>query len=72
MTTATAHTETYTVTGMSCGHCVAAVTGQLTSLDGVQGVAVDLKGKAVTVTSEAPLDAELVRTAVEEAGYQLV
>jgi copper chaperone len=63
------HTATYTVDKMSCGHCVAAVTEELTKVDGVRGVQIDLPTKAVTVTSEAPLDVAVVKAAVEEAGY---
>jgi copper chaperone CopZ len=63
--------STYTVTGMTCGHCVASVTEELTEIGGVTDVAVDLPTGAVTVTSDRPLDRAQVRTAVEEAGYQL-
>jgi copper chaperone len=62
---------TYTVTGMTCGHCVSSVTEEITEIDGVTDVAVDLPTGAVTVTSRNPLDATAVRAAVEEAGYQL-
>ena len=66
---------TYQVTGMTCEHCVHAVTGELTNLDGVTDVSVDLVpgGKsAVTVTSEAPLSQHAVVAALDEAGdYQL-
>lgn len=64
-------TTTYTVTGMTCGHCAQAVTGELTALDGVVDVRVDVGAGAVTVTSAAPLDEAQVRAAVDEAGYQL-
>jgi copper chaperone CopZ len=64
-------TSTYTVTGMTCSHCVQAVTGELSTLPGVAGVQVDLASGAVTVTSEAPLDDDAVRAAVDEAGYEL-
>ncbi len=63
---------TYTVRGMTCGHCVASVTEKLSEIAGVTDVAVDLGSGAVTVTSDRQLDAAEVRTAVEEAGYQLV
>ena len=63
--------STYTVTGMTCGHCVASVTEEITEIDGVTDVAVDLPTGAVTVTSDRPLDQAQVRAAVEEAGYQL-
>ena len=65
-------TSTYTVTGMTCAHCVNAVTGELSELDGVQDVQVDLGTGKVTVTSAAPLSGDEVRDAVTEAGYQLV
>jgi copper chaperone len=63
--------STYTVTGMTCGHCVASVTEEISEIDGVTDVAVDLPTGAVTVTSTKPLDNADVRAAVEEAGYQL-
>jgi copper chaperone CopZ len=64
-------TATYTVTGMTCGHCAQAVTGELTALPGVDDVQVDVESGAVTVTSAAPLDTDQVRAAVDEAGYEL-
>jgi len=67
-------TTDYTVSGMTCGHCVIAVTQELSALDGVSGVTVDLVSGGVStvhVASEAPLDRADVRDAVDEAGYQL-
>ena len=64
-------TATYDVRGMTCGHCVAAVSAELSSLDGVRDVAVDLATGTVTVTSDAPLDRGEVLAAVDEAGYEL-
>jgi copper chaperone len=64
-------TSTYTVTGMTCAHCVQAVTGEISTLPGVADVQVDLASGAVTVTSEAPLAEEAVRAALDEAGYEL-
>ena len=64
--------RTYTVTGMTCGHCVMSVTEEITEIDGVTDVAVDLPTGSVTVTSDGPLDETQVRAAVEEAGYALV
>jgi len=64
-------TNTYTVTGMTCSHCVQAVTSELSSLPGVAGVRIDLTSGAVTVTSEAALAENDVRAAVDEAGYEL-
>jgi copper chaperone CopZ len=60
-----------TVTGMTCGHCVAAVTEELSALSGVSHVDVDLASGAVTITSTAALDAAQVEAAVAEAGYAL-
>jgi copper chaperone len=62
---------TYTVTGMTCGHCVRAVTDEVGRLDGVTAVDADLASGQVRVTSEAPLDDEAVRAAVAEAGYEV-
>jgi copper ion binding protein len=64
-------TTTYAVTGMSCQHCVDAVTAEIGRIAGVEQVQVDLPAGAVTVTSEAPLAIELVRDALDEAGYDL-
>jgi len=64
-------TTTYTVTGMTCTHCVQAVTSEICELPGVDSVEVDLAASAVTVTSAAPLPVEAVRAAVDEAGYEL-
>jgi copper chaperone CopZ len=63
--------STYTVSGMTCGHCAGAVTTELTSLPGVTGVDVDLGSGRVRVASDAPLDDAAVRSAVEEAGYEV-
>ena len=68
-------TTTHRVEGMTCGHCATSVTEELTALDGVLHVRVDLVAggtSTVTVTAERPLPAEAVRTAVENAGYTLV
>lgn len=62
---------TYTVTGMTCEHCVRSVTEEVSELDGVTGVSVDLPTGAVTISSSQQLSEEAVRGAVEEAGYQL-
>jgi copper chaperone CopZ len=65
-------TATYTVTGMTCGHCVLSVTEEVTEVPGVADVAVDLASGQLTVTSAEPIDADLIRTAVAEAGYEVV
>jgi copper chaperone len=62
---------TYTVTGMACQHCVASVTEELSELDGVTGVTVELTTGAVTVASADNSDYGLVQAAIAEAGYQL-
>ncbi|GAA4616339.1 heavy-metal-associated domain-containing protein [Saccharopolyspora hordei] len=62
---------TYTVTGMTCQHCVLSVTEEVGAIEGVTGVQVDLPTGAVTVTSDREVSADQVRAAVEEAGYQL-
>ena len=63
-------TRTYTVTGMTCAHCVASVTEEVQELDGVEAVDVVLETGLLTVTAPA-VDDGAVRAAVEEAGYQL-
>jgi copper chaperone len=63
---------TYKVQGLTCGHCVQAVSKEIGALAGVQKVDVDLGAGAVTVTSAADLDVKAVRAAVDEAGYELV
>ncbi len=68
-------TTTYKVTGMTCGHCVSAVTSELTSLGGVTKVTIDLVPDGVslvTVTSEASLPAGAVTEALDEAGGYLL
>jgi copper chaperone len=63
--------STWTVTGMTCGHCVASVTEEVSGLSGVEDVQVDLETGAVVVTSAGRLDRAAVAAAVEEAGYAL-
>jgi copper ion binding protein len=64
--------NTYQVQGMTCGHCVSAVSSEIGRLAGVSGVTVDLSTGKVTVTADQPLDDDAVRAAVEEAGYELI
>ncbi|WAL65361.1 heavy-metal-associated domain-containing protein [Amycolatopsis cynarae] len=65
-------TETvYTVTGMTCEHCVKSVTEEVGRIEGVESVSVDLPTGAVTVVSATPLSDEAIRAAVDEAGYQV-
>ncbi|WP_433796470.1 heavy-metal-associated domain-containing protein [Actinoplanes sp. CA-252034] len=62
----------YTVTGMTCSHCVNSVDTEVRRLPGVTDVQVDLPSGAVTVTSDQPLDETAVAAAIDEAGYELV
>jgi copper ion binding protein len=64
-------TTTYAVTGMSCQHCVDAVTAEVGRISGVEQVQVDLPSGTVTVTSTSPLALAVVRAAIDEAGYDL-
>ena len=64
-------TQTFTVTGMSCDHCVRAVTEELAKLPGAQDVAVDLASGSLAVASADGLDPAEVAAAVDEAGYQV-
>ncbi|MCX5068908.1 copper ion binding protein [Micromonospora lupini] len=63
---------TYEVRGMTCGHCVSAVSAEVGAITGVRDVQVDLATGRVTVTSDQPVATESVRAAVDEAGYDLV
>ena len=68
-------TTTYLVSGMTCGHCVSAVTQEISKLDGVTGVAVELVAggtSRVSVSSTTEPPAAAVAAAVDEAGYDLV
>ena len=62
-------TTTYTVDGMTCGHCVTAITGEVSKVPGVKDVQVDLDTKSVTVDGDA--DDSAVRAAIDEAGYEV-
>ena len=64
-------TQTFAVAGMSCAHCVQAVTAELAKLPGVLHVQVDLASGVATVRSDRELPREAVATAVDEAGYEL-
>ena len=64
--------ETFTVAGMTCGHCVSSVTEEVTELAGVTDVQVDLASGRLVVTAGQELGTDAVRAAVEEAGYTMV
>ena len=64
-------TTTVTVSGMSCGHCATSVREEITEIPGVRAVEVDLASGNVTIDSDNVVGADVIRTAVEDAGYQL-
>lgn len=64
-------TTTFRVDGMSCGHCVRAVTSEISQVNGVRDVTVDLASGLATVTADRPVDRADVASAVEEAGCRL-
>jgi copper chaperone len=64
-------TQTYTVTGMTCSHCVNSVSAEVGAIPGVTDVQVDLASGVVTVTSDQPVNETAVAAAVDEAGYEL-
>ncbi|MCY0904569.1 heavy-metal-associated domain-containing protein [Arthrobacter sp. H14-L1] len=66
---------TVSISGMTCGHCVAAVSEELTSLKGVDDVSVDLAAEGIstaTITSHLTISPEEIGEAVAEAGYLVV
>ena len=65
-------TNVFTVKGMTCGHCVAAVTEEVLKIAGVSSVEIDLPTGAVTVQSDGPIDPDEFAEAVDEAGYEVV
>ncbi len=64
-------TATFTVSGMTCEHCVASVSDEVLEIAGVTGVDVDLHTGRLTVTSDRPVSEGEVASAVDEAGYRL-
>ena len=64
-------TATYTVVGMTCGHCVSSVTEEVTTVPGIADVSIDLATGSMTVTSARTVDDDAVRRAVAEAGYEV-
>ncbi|CAM2846464.1 MULTISPECIES: heavy-metal-associated domain-containing protein [Dermacoccus] len=66
-----AHENSYTVTGMTCGHCAASVTEEVEEIAGVRDVTVDHESGSLTFASDEPVSREAVEAAVTEAGYQL-
>ncbi|WP_336215953.1 heavy-metal-associated domain-containing protein [Nonomuraea sp. LPB2021202275-12-8] len=64
-------TATYTVKGMTCGHCVSSVKEEVSEVAGVTSAEVDLASGLLTVNSDGPIDAAKIVSAVEEAGYEV-
>ncbi len=64
-------TNTFTVVGMTCDHCVRSVESEVGKLDGVESVAVDLGTGVVTVESTQPIDDDAFAAAIDEAGYEV-
>ncbi len=64
-------TETFKVAGMTCGHCVSAVKGEVTKIDGVTDVEVDLESGDVIVVSDRGVEDAIFRAAIDEAGYEI-
>ena len=60
--------STYTVTGMTCGHCVNHVTEEVSAIAGVSDVQVSLDDARMVIPSEAPIALETITQAVSEAG----
>ena len=65
-------TTTFLVPGMTCGHCKSAVTDELSKINGVTNVDVDLDSKKVTIKSEADVEWQVIVGAVDEAGFEAV
>ncbi|MFI7127841.1 heavy-metal-associated domain-containing protein [Nonomuraea sp. NPDC050153] len=64
-------TATYTVKGMTCGHCVSSVKEEVGEVAGITSVEVDLASGLLTVESDSPVDTAKIVSAVEEAGYEV-
>jgi copper chaperone CopZ len=64
-------TQSYSITGMTCGNCVRHVTEAVSAVEGVTSVSVDLETGTATVTSDGPVDDAAVAAAVDDAGYQV-
>ncbi len=64
--------NTYSVQGMTCNHCVHAVTEEVSAIPGVDSVQVSLEKSSMVVTSPQPIDFEAIRAAVSEAGEYTV
>jgi copper chaperone CopZ len=65
-------TTTFLVPGMTCGHCKGAVTDELSKINGITNIDVDLDTKKVTIESEAVVEWQVIVDAVDEAGFEAV
>jgi len=65
-------TTTFLVPGMTCGHCTGAVTDELSKINGVTKVDVDLESKKVKIESEFAVDWQIIVDAIDEAGFEAV
>ena len=65
-------TTTFLVPGMTCGHCTSAVTDELSKINGVTKVDVDLESKKVNIESDAAVDWQIIVEAIDEAGFEAV
>lgn len=65
-------TTTFLVPGMTCGHCSSAVTDELSKINGVTKVAVDLESKKVKIESDVAVDWQIIVDAIDEAGFEAV
>ena len=63
---------TFTVNGMTCAHCERAITQEISAVDGVEAVTVDVASGTVTVTAAQPVDRADIAAAIDEAGYALI
>ncbi|MBN1882570.1 MAG: heavy-metal-associated domain-containing protein [Deltaproteobacteria bacterium] len=63
--------KTIKIKGMSCQHCVKAVTGALTNIDGIKNISVSLQNGEAVFDEVGPVDYDEVRRNIEDAGYEL-
>lgn len=63
--------KTIKVRGMSCRHCVMAVTKALSSIDGIKNVSVDLDSDSASYEETKPIDSKIIEEAVRKAGYEV-
>lgn len=64
-------TQTFTITGMTCGHCVQSVTEEVSEITGIRDVVVDLDSATLTFNSDSEIPRETVVAAVTEAGFSV-